>query len=288
MQNFCYFNSTYSNKNLLVATWNVNSIRTRLSQVIRWIDKVNPDILCLQETKVMDESFPVEPFEKLGYFVEVFGQKSYNGVAIISKIDLENVKKGFYGCTESDQKRLISADINGIKIINVYVPNGSSLGSDKFNYKINWLNCLASLLDDFEKEGALICLMGDFNVAPSNLDIHDSNKYEGGIMASELERNALNNVLKGRLIDSFRMFEKNTGHWSWWDYRNNSYELNKGWRIDHIYISKDLSSKLKSCVIDSSPRANSRPSDHAPVMIDLDLNGINEDFFEDEDSFFEI
>ena len=273
---------------MLVATWNVNSIRTRLSQVIGWIDQVKPDILCLQETKVMDESFPVEPFEKLGYSVEVFGQKSYNGVAIISKIELENVKKGFYGCKESDQKRLIAADINGIKIINVYVPNGSSLESDKFNYKINWLNSLASLLDELEKEGALICLMGDFNVAPSNLDIHDSNKYEGGIMASELERNALNNVLKGRLIDSFRMFEKNTGHWSWWDYRNNSYELNKGWRIDHIYISKELSSKLKSCVIDSSPRANSRPSDHAPVMIDLDLNGINEDFFEDEDNFFEI
>jgi len=281
---------------LLVATWNVNSIRTRLSQVIEWIDQVKPDILCLQETKVMDESFPVEPFEKLGYSVEVYGQKSYNGVAIISKINLENVKKGFYGCTESDQnieiffdqKRLISADINGIKIINVYVPNGSSLESDKFNYKINWLNCLASFLDELEKECELICLMGDFNVAPSNLDIHDSNKYEGGIMASEIERNALNNVLKGRLIDSFRMFEKNTGHWSWWDYRNNAYELNKGWRIDHIYISKDLSSKLKSCVIDSSPRSNSRPSDHAPVMIDLDLNGINEDFFEDEDNFFEI
>ena len=281
---------------MLVATWNVNSIRTRLSQVIEWIDQVKPDILCLQETKVMDESFPVEPFEKLGYSVEVYGQKSYNGVAIISKINLENVKKGFYGCTESDQnieiffdqKRLISADINGIKIINVYVPNGSSLESDKFNYKINWLNCLASFLDELEKECELICLMGDFNVAPSNLDIHDSNKYEGGIMASEIERNALNNVLKGRLIDSFRMFEKNTGHWSWWDYRNNAYELNKGWRIDHIYISKDLSSKLKSCVIDSSPRSNSRPSDHAPVMIDLDLNGINEDFFEDEDNFFEI
>ncbi|MDC3069528.1 exodeoxyribonuclease III [Prochlorococcus sp. AH-736-D21] len=281
---------------MLIATWNVNSIRTRLSQVIEWIDQVKPDILCLQETKVMDESFPVEPFEKLGYSVEVYGQKSYNGVAIISKINLENVKKGFYRCTESDQnieiffeqKRLISADINGIKIINVYVPNGSSLESDKFNYKINWLNCLASFLDELEKRGELICLMGDFNVAPSNLDIHDSNKYEGGIMASEIERNALNNVLKGRLIDSFRIFEKNTGHWSWWDYRNNAYELNKGWRIDHIYISKDLSSKLKSCVIDSSPRANSRPSDHAPVMIDLDLNGINEDFFEDEDNFFEI
>jgi len=281
---------------LLIATWNVNSIRTRLPQIIDWINQVNPDILCLQETKVMDDSFPIKPFEKLGYSVEVYGQKSYNGVAIISKIKPVNVKKGFYGFTDSDQnidifldqKRLISAEINGIKIINVYVPNGSSLQSNKFAYKIDWLSCLASFLDEQERKGELICLMGDFNIAPSNLDIHDPNKYEGGIMASKLERDALDNVLKGRLIDSFRIFEKNTGHWSWWDYRNNAYELNKGWRIDHIYISKELSSNLKSCVIDSSPRANLRPSDHVPVMIDLNLNEINEDFFDDEDNFFEI
>ena len=281
---------------MLIATWNVNSIRTRLSQIIDWINKFSPDVLCLQETKVVDGSFPYEPFEKLGYSVEVYGQKSYNGVAIVSRIKVENINKGFCASHNScqnienflDQKRLISADINGIKIINVYVPNGSSLESDKFKYKINWLNCLASFLDEQERKGESICLLGDFNIAPSNLDIHDPNKYEGRIMASNTERNALNNVLKGRLIDSFRIFEKNTGHWSWWDYRNNAYELNKGWRIDHIYISKDLSSKLKSCVIDSSPRANLRPSDHAPVMIDLRINDINEEFFEDEDNFFEI
>ena len=260
------------------------------------MNQVNPDILCLQETKVMDESFPVETFENLGYSVEVYGQKSYNGVAIISKIKGENIKKGFYGCTDSnqnietflDQKRLFSADFYGIKIINVYVPNGSSIESDKFDYKINWLNCLASFLDEQEKKGELICLMGDFNIAPSTLDIHDPNKYKGGIMASDIERNALSNVLKGRLIDSFRIFEKSSGHWSWWDYRNNAYELNKGWRIDHIYISKELSSKLKNCVIDSSPRANLRPSDHVPVMIDLNLNDINIDFFDDEEDFLEI
>ena len=150
------------------------------------------------------------------------------------------------------------------------------------------MNCLASFLDEQVKQGGFICLMGDFNIAPSNLDIHDPKKYEGEIMASKLERNALKNVLKGRLIDSFRIFEKNTGHWSWWDYRNNSYELNKGWRIDHIYISKELSSKLKSCVIDSLPRGNMRPSDHAPVMINLNLDHTNLDFFEDEDDIFEI
>jgi len=281
---------------LLIATWNVNSIRTRLTQIIDWINQVHPDVLCLQETKVTDDSFPYEPFIKLGYFVEVFGQKSYNGVAIISKVKPENVKKGFYDCNDcdqnieifQDQKRLISGEIYGIKFINVYVPNGSSIESDKFEYKINWLSCLASFLDEQERKGELICLMGDFNIAPSNLDIHDPKKYVGGIMASKKERNALNNVLKGRLIDSFRIFEKNTGHWSWWDYRNNAYELNKGWRIDHIYISRELSSKLKSSVIDTLPRGNLRPSDHAPVMIDLDLNDANLDFFEDDDNFFEI
>ena len=281
---------------MLIATWNVNSIRTRLSQIIDWINQVNPDILCLQETKVIDDNFPIEPFKKLGYSIEVYGQKSYNGVAIISKIKAKNVKKGFLDCRDSDQnigifldqKRLISADINGIKIINVYVPNGSSLESDKFEYKINWLNCLASFLDEQEKETELICLMGDFNVAPTNFDIHDPKKYEGGIMASDIERSTLKNVLKERLIDSFRVFEKNTGHWSWWDYRNNAFELNKGWRIDHIFLSKSLTYALKSCVIDSDPRGNLQPSDHAPVMINLDLDNQNQDYLDDDDDFFEI
>ena len=281
---------------MLIATWNVNSVRTRLSQIINWINQVNPDVLCLQETKVIDNDFPIKPFEELGYEVIAFGQKSYNGVAIISKIAPENVNKGFSGYLENqndinkfeDQKRLITADINGIKIINVYVPNGSALNSERFDYKINWLNCLSSFLDNQEKNGELICLLGDFNIAPSNKDIHDPQRYEGGIMASEIERNALNNVLKERLIDSFRVYEKNTGHWSWWDYRNNGYELNKGWRIDHIYISKTLTSKLKSCVIDSNPRGNVQPSDHAPVMINLDLDNPNEDYFDEEEDFFEI
>ena len=281
---------------MLIATWNVNSVRTRLSQIISWINHVDPDILCLQETKVIDDNFPTKPFEELGYHVIVFGQKSYNGVAIISKIQPENVNKGF--CGEflrdhdikifDDQKRLISAEINGLQIINVYVPNGSSVNSDKFIYKINWLNCLGSFLDEQEKKGNLICLLGDFNIAPSDVDIYDPQRFEASIMASEIERNTLNNVLKGRFIDCFRIFEKNTGHWSWWDYRNNAYELNKGWRIDHIYISKTIACKLKSCLIDSDPRENLKPSDHAPVMINLDLGNLNDDYYDDEEEFLEI
>ncbi len=281
---------------MLIATWNVNSVRTRLSQIINWIKHASPDVLCLQETKVIDDKFPLEPFEELGYEVVVHGQKSYNGVAIISKFKIENVKKGFHFETEAkntnnkidEQKRLISAVINGLKIINVYVPNGSSLDSDKFDYKINWLNQLSSFLDEFVKEEDLICLLGDFNIAPYDVDIHSPKKYEGGIMASKIERESLFNVLKDRFIDSFRMFEKNTGYWSWWDYRNNSYELNKGWRIDHIYISKNLSSKLKSCVIERSQRENQQPSDHAPVLINIQIDNLNEDYFDEDQDLFAI
>ena len=274
----------------------MNSIRSRIDHVKEWLITNKIDILCLQETKTEDKFFPIEIFSNLGYEVSISGQKSYNGVAIISKIQIENIQKGFGDNVEDqnvfkkfiDQKRLISADINGIKIINVYVPNGSSLNSEKFEYKINWLNYLALLLDQQEKKGNLVCLLGDFNIAPSNKDIYDPLKFEGGIMASEIERNALNNVLKGRFIDAFRIFEKNTGHWSWWDYRNNAYELNKGWRIDHIYLSKTLAPRLKSCVIDSHPRGNLQPSDHAPVMINIDLNNLNEYYIDEEEDFFEI
>ena len=183
---------------------------------------------------------------------------------------------------------MFSADINGLKIINVYVPNGSSIDSEKYDYKIKWLNHLSAFLDDQVKNDDLVCLVGDFNIAPSEIDIHTPQKYEGGIMASKMEREALNNVLKGRFIDSFRIFEKNTGHWSWWDYRNNAYELNKGWRIDHIYISKNLSSKLKSCLIERNQRENLQPSDHAPVLINLKIDDQNEDYLDDEDDLFEI
>ena len=268
----------------------------RLNQVLLWLENKNPDVLCLQETKVFDTDFPFESFEKLGYKVKAFGQKSYNGVAIISKFDFVDLKYGFCGelaqCDSAkqfdDQKRVISALINGIRIINVYVPNGSSLSSDKFGYKLSWLKQLKIYLEQPLKRDEKICLLGDFNIAPSSNDIHDQEIFEGGIMASEKERFYLEEIIEGKFIDSFRIFENDSGYWSWWDCRNNSFELNKGWRIDHIYISKELSSKLKSCVIDSAPRGNLRPSDHAPVMIDLNLNDINTDFFEDEDNFFEI
>ena len=282
---------------MLIASWNVNSIRTRLSQVLEWIQINNIDVLCLQETKTQDESFPIESFEKLGYEVKVSGQKSYNGVAIISKYKIDDVKIGFKGelgenpvvKNLDDQKRVISAYINGLRIINVYVPNGSSIDSDKFRYKLDWLNVLSTYVEKLQERDEMSCLLGDFNIAPSNLDIYDPQKYEGGIMASQLERAHLNNVVKGRFIDSFRVFEKSYGFWSWWDYRNNAFELNKGWRIDHIYISNNLLSNIKSSVIERDQRGLDQPSDHAPIMIELNFQKQFDDIGDDDDDdLFEL
>ena len=281
---------------MLIASWNVNSIRSRLSNVLSWIEEKEPDILCLQETKVIDEDFPVEVFIKLGYKVKFYGQKSYNGVAIISKKNISDIRYGFIGeLKKSDvseelieQKRIISAYIDGIRIINVYVPNGSSLNSEKYEYKINWLKKLREYLNIQEARNEPTCILGDFNIALKDIDIHNPDKYCGSIMASETERHNLKMALNERFIDSFRVFEKLSGHWSWWDYRNNSFELNKGWRIDHIYISNNLLSSLKSSVIERSQRENKQPSDHAPIMINLDFKENLTEFDDDDDDIFNL
>tara|TARA_B100000212_G_scaffold341780_1_gene326037 strand:- start:881 stop:1726 length:846 start_codon:yes stop_codon:yes gene_type:complete len=281
---------------LLIASWNVNSIRSRLSQVINWLEDKKPDVLCLQETKVPDKDFPKEIFKSLGYNIEIYGQKSYNGVAILSKFDITDVRKGFEGELNEtdlkedliDQKRIISAIINGVRIINVYVPNGSSINSDKFEYKINWLKKLKEYLTYQEVREESTCLLGDFNIALNDNDIYSPERYCGSIMASEIERENLKIILGSRLIDSFRVFEKFSGHWSWWDYRNNAFELNKGWRIDHIYISNNLLSNLKSSVIESTQRANIQPSDHAPVMVDLNLQEDFNEFNDEDDDIFNL
>ena len=279
---------------MLIASWNVNSIRTRLSNVLSWIEEKEPDILCLQETKVIDEDFPVEVFIKLGYKVKFYGQKSYNGVAIISKKNISDIRYGFIGELKKsevseeliEQKRIISAYIDGIRIINVYVPNGSSLNSEKYEYKINWLRKLREYLNIQEARNEPTCILGDFNIALKDIDIHNPDKYCGSIMASETERHNLKMALNERFIDSFRVFEKSSGHWSWWDYRNNAFEFNKGWRIDHIYISDNLLSNLKSSVIDRDQRAFEQPSDHAPVMINLDFQNLSDDLDFDGDDLF--
>ena len=281
---------------MLIASWNVNSIRTRLHQVKGFLENKKIDILCLQETKVSNKDFPLKAFEDLGYEVKFSGQKSYNGVAIISKLAIEDFKVDFLGELKENivskeylkQKRIISAFINGVRIINVYVPNGSSLNSEKYEYKLKWLEYLSKYINKQKERNELTCILGDFNIAPTTLDIYDPKKHEGGIMATNAEREALKKILKNEFIDAFRVFEKGSGFWSWWDYRKNSYELNRGWRIDHIYISKNLLPNLKSSVISYQERANEQPSDHAPVIINLAFDKICEEYDNYDDDIFEI
>ena len=268
-----------------IATWNVNSIRTRLDQVQAWLQDAQPDLLCLQETKVDDPLFPHEVFEAQGYQVHFHGQKAYNGVAIISRQPLEDVRRGFTGELPEDaealqlgeQKRVISALVNNIRIVNVYVPNGSALKSEKYPYKLEWLSCLNRYLSAQAKRDEPICLVGDFNIALEARDIHHPERLTGGIMASELEREALLNVLGDRLHDVFRVFEPDANHWSWWDYRSGAWDRDQGWRIDHIYLCDELLNQARSCVIHKHLRGHEKPSDHAPVSVDLNWPPTDDD-----------
>jgi exodeoxyribonuclease-3 len=260
-----------------IATWNVNSVRTRLEQVLAWLQQERPDVLCLQETKVTDELFPREAFEALGYAVAISGQKAYNGVAILSLLPLEDVQIGFEALLPaeqeaaglSEQKRVISALIDGIRVLNLYVPNGSSLKSEKYAYKLEWLACLRRYLEEQERHGDPLCMVGDFNIGPEARDIHDPERLSGGIMASAAERSALQQLLGERLTDVFRVFEPEAGHWSWWDYRTGAWDRDRGWRIDHIYLCEQLLACATGCVIHKATRGNEQPSDHAPVVVNL-------------------
>ncbi|MBM5824956.1 MAG: exodeoxyribonuclease III [Cyanobacteria bacterium M_surface_10_m2_119] len=260
-----------------IASWNVNSVRTRLEQVVGWLAAEQPEVLCLQETKVDDPLFPHAAFSDLGYTAAISGQKAYNGVAILSRLPLEDVQVGFSALLPSDgeaaqlgeQKRVISARIEGLRVLNLYVPNGSSLKSEKYAYKLAWLACLRRYLAVQDGQGELLCMLGDFNIGPEARDLPDPDRLTGGIMASEAERRALREVLGTRLQDAFRLFELAGGHWSWWDYRSGAWERDQGWRIDHIYLDQELVELATGCVIHKATRGNPQPSDHAPVVVNL-------------------
>jgi len=279
---------------VLIATWNVNSIRTRITQVEDFIDEFEPDLLCLQETKVEDSLFPKDSFNKKGYQVYTYGQKSYNGVALISKLPLQDIRKGFNGESNNnegstyfdEQKRIISSLINGVRVVNVYVPNGSSIDSEKYAYKLKWLTCLYEYLENQSKREEPLCLLGDFNIALNEKDIHNPKRFNNGIMASLREREALEKLIKDRLEDVFRLFEQNSGHWSWWDYRSGAWQRDQGWRIDHIYLSKELISNSKSCVICKKIRGNIQPSDHAPVIVNINWPPMDFDDDSQEEGLF--
>ncbi|WP_069790024.1 exodeoxyribonuclease III [Cyanobacterium sp. IPPAS B-1200] len=262
-----------------IATWNVNSIRTREDHVKKWLVDQDIDILCLQETKVIDKDFPRQGFIDLGYHVYVYGQKAYNGVAIFSKKPLESIDYGFNDILNNqekvgildEQKRVISGVIDNIRIVNLYVPNGNSLGSEKYEYKLQWLELLQEYLTTISPEKTDLLVCGDFNIALEDKDIYKPEGREKHVMATPTEREALKSVLRLGLTDVFRQFHPEEGHFSWWDYRQGGFAKNRGWRIDHIYLSPSLLPRAMACNIDVEPRKLVKPSDHAPVVVEISL-----------------
>jgi exodeoxyribonuclease-3 len=258
-----------------IATWNVNSIRTRLEQVIFWLRENPIDVLCLQETKVVDADFPRSPLEELGYHTYFSGQKAYNGVAMISRQPLSNISAGFTPILPNIdplwdvQKRVITGVIDGIRIVNVYVPNGSAVGSEKYEFKLRWLTVLREYLHTLLLSQPALCMCGDFNIALAAEDIHEKANTDNHIMASEPERQSLRDILDLGFADAFRKFTTQGGHYSWWDYRAAAFRRNMGWRIDHHYLTPTLYESAKSCIIDSTPRKLPQPSDHTPVIVEF-------------------
>ncbi|USX19267.1 exodeoxyribonuclease III [Oxalobacteraceae bacterium OTU3REALA1] len=252
-----------------LATWNVNSLNVRLPHVMNWLAENPTDVICLQETKLTDDKFPASIIEAAGYHVVYSGQKTYNGVAIISKLPITDVVKN-NPLLDDPQQRILAATIDGVRVVCAYVPNGQSVGSEKYEYKMGWLSAFH---DWIKQEAALhpqLAVVGDYNIAPEDRDVHDPAAWEGMVHVSEKERAALTRLLDIGLTDSYRLFEQPEKSFSWWDYRGLGFRLNKGLRIDHILLSPALVARCSACVIDRAPRKLEQPSDHAPVIATLD------------------
>ncbi|MCK5813929.1 MAG: exodeoxyribonuclease III [Cocleimonas sp.] len=251
--------------NFKIATWNVNSLRVRLEQVIKWLAAEQPDVLVLQETKMTDDQFPIEDIQAAGYHVVFSGQKTYNGVAIISKLPVEDVVMDLPKL-DDPQRRILATTINGIRILNLYVVNGSEVGSEKFAYKLDWISKVTDWVSGQLDTHKKFIILGDFNIAPTDRDVHNPKSWNERILCSTPERQALKKLLDLGFVDSFRLFEQNDKIWSWWDYRSGGFQTNKGLRIDLILSSLLLSQRCTHCLVDKEPRGWERPSDHAPVI----------------------
>lgn len=256
-----------------IASWNVNSLKVRLPQVLDWIEEAKPDLLGLQETKLMDENFPHEEIKAAGYQVIFSGQKTYNGVAVLSKLKpaAADIITDIPGL-EDPQRRVLAATYGDLRFINLYVPNGSEVGSDKYEYKLDWLKKLNSWLKKELKTYPKLVVVGDFNIAPEDADVHDPVAWEGSVLCSEPERKAFQGLLKLGLHDSFRLFEQDEKIFSWWDYRAAAFRRNMGLRIDHILCSNVLKEACTSSLVDKEPRRWERPSDHAPAVAEFKLS----------------
>ncbi len=252
-----------------IASWNVNSLKVRLEQVLAWLESTQVDVLGLQETKLIDENFPHSSFIELGYQVVFSGQKNYNGVALISRKPISEVTTDIAGF-EDPQRRILAATIEGIRVINLYVPNGSEPDSEKYHYKLMWLTHVTRFIAEQLSLYEQVAVVGDFNIAPEDRDVHDPAAWEGAVLVSPPERDAFRALLNLGLYDSFRKFTQEERLFSWWDYRAGSFRRNNGLRIDHVLLNEALYKRCLCSVIDKIPRKAERPSDHAPVFVELD------------------
>jgi exodeoxyribonuclease-3 len=251
-----------------LATWNVNSLKVRLPHLLDWLAANPVEVICLQETKSQDADFPIEALRTAGYHCAFSGQKTYNGVAILSREPLVDVQCGIPDF-EDEQKRVIAATVGDVRVVCVYVPNGQSVGSDKYGYKLKWLAALNDWLRAELVRHSQLALLGDYNIAPEDRDVYDPAGWQGQILVSEAEREAFHRLESLGLKDSFRLFEQPEKSYSWWDYRMMAFRRNLGLRIDHILLSDALAVRCKSCEIDRAPRRLERPSDHTPVIAEI-------------------
>jgi exodeoxyribonuclease-3 len=253
---------------LKLATWNVNSLAVRLPQLLDWLAANPVDAIVLQETKLTDDKFPHAEIAAAGYQAQWFGQKTYNGVALLARAPIDDVVRN-NPVFEDEQARIITATVNGVRIVGAYVPNGQAPGTDKFAYKMRWLTGLQEWLRSELTRHDKLVLMGDYNIAPEDRDVHDPVLWAGQILCTPEERAHFQALTALGLHDAFRLFEQPPKSWSWWDYRNLAFRKNQGLRIDHILVSEALKPQVAACTIDKLPRKNERPSDHAPVVVEL-------------------
>lgn len=251
-----------------IATWNVNSLRVRLPHVLDWLAAEQPDVLALQETKTVDADFPQAELATAGYRVEFSGQKTYNGVAVLTRAEASERLTDIAGL-DDPQRRILAVTVDGIRVVDLYVPNGSEVGSEKYQYKLDWLSKVHDWLSAERARHARLVVLGDFNIAPDDRDVHDPDAWREKILCSTPEREAFRSLLALGLTDSFRRFEQPEKSFSWWDYRLNGFSRNLGLRIDHILVSAELAERCRSCRIDVAPRKLERPSDHAPVVAEF-------------------
>jgi exodeoxyribonuclease-3 len=253
-----------------IATWNVNSLKVRLPHVLHWLETAKPDVLALQETKTVDENFPEEAIKEVGYHVSYIGQKTYNGVTTICKSPIETIATAIPDYHD-EQRRVLAVNTNEVTVLNLYVPNGSEVDSEKYHYKLEWFSKLQPFVKQLKSKNDRVIILGDFNIAPEDQDVHAPDEWIGSVLVSQPERDEFNKLIKHGFSDCFRLFDQPEKSFSWWDYRAAGFRRDRGLRIDHILASDALVGSCRACYIDKEPRKLERPSDHTPVVAEFEF-----------------